>query len=553
MTGYYNETPMLRFVYRKNQLVSIAGEKTNEEALRWAVNEFSIQSGLSVSDYSVFADLGTSPGHYVILMEPGRIVPEDEVPHYRNIIESTLMRANPSYGEKVRSGVLQPLELVFVQQQTYLLYRDMMVMRGASPNQLKPVRVNECFAPLVSFNGLVGEKAKDVLYMPRSLGQRSPNPWAKMESFTPLDYLHNEYETSWRLHYPQCSMCWLGIESGDKFLYVARLDEQIRACFLTVRHTIHGDDLMPGVVHLPMARPGETVTFAPTAVGLLDGDWREGAKRYRAWADGAFFKVRPKAEWVKNLTGWQRIVLKSQFGENHYTFKDLPAMYEAGHKYGIDTLFLFAWWKEGMDRAYPKYEEPYPGAWAELKANIAEVRRRGGRVILECNCHMVDPASEFYKAHGSSSAPSTATSIVRRSSTPASASSVPCTARGSSPSLAPARRSGATRSSPSWSSCRTRSTRTASSWTATAPRPPSRVSTTRTNTVRASTASGPAAASSSTAPPRTATRSASRSPPRSPPTSPPPTRSSSTADSASATSRPTPSSSPPSSATRSPR
>ena len=55
------------------------------------------------------------------------------------------------------------------------------------------VRVNECFAPLVSFNGLVGEKVKDVLYMPRSLGQRSPNPWAKMETFTPLDYLHNEY------------------------------------------------------------------------------------------------------------------------------------------------------------------------------------------------------------------------------------------------------------------------------------------------------------------------------------------------------------------------
>ena len=230
------------------------------------------------------------------------------------------------------------------------------------------VRVNECFSPLVSFNGLVGEKEKDVLYMPRSLGQRSPNPWAKMESFTPLDYLHNEYETSWRLHYPQCSMCWLGVESGNKFLYMARLDEQIRACFLTVRHTIHGDDLMPGVVHLPMARPGETVTFAPTAVGLLDGDWREGAKRYRAWADATFFKVRPKAEWVKDLTGWQRIVLKSQFGEDHYTFKDLPAMFEAGHKHGIDALFLFAWWKEGMDRAYPKYEEPYPGAWAELKA-----------------------------------------------------------------------------------------------------------------------------------------------------------------------------------------
>ena len=265
------------------------------------------------------------------------------------------------------------------------------------------VRVNECFAPLVSFNGLVGEKKKDVLYMPRSLGQRSPNPWAKMETFTPLDYLHNEHETSWRLHYPQCSMCWLGIESANKFLYVARLDEQIRACLLTVRHTIHGDDLMPGVVHLPMARPGETVTFAPTVVGLLDGDWRAGAKRYRAWADSAFFKVTPKAPWVKDLTGWQRIVLKSQFGEDHYTFRDLPAMFEAGHKHGIDTLFLFAWWKEGMDRAYPKYAEPYPGAWAELKAGVAEVRRRGGHVIIECNCHpkaIQSPVIDKHSGHG---------------------------------------------------------------------------------------------------------------------------------------------------------
>ena len=52
------------------------------------------------------------------------------------------------------------------------------------------VRVNECFAPLVSFNGLVGDKTKDVLYMPRSLGQRSPNPYAKLESIVPYDYHH---------------------------------------------------------------------------------------------------------------------------------------------------------------------------------------------------------------------------------------------------------------------------------------------------------------------------------------------------------------------------
>ena len=276
---------------------------------------------------------------------------------------------------------------------------DILEFKATIDNRSK-VRVNECLAPLVSFNGLVGEKPKDVLYMPRALGQRSPNPWAKLESFTPNDYIHNEYENVWRLHYPECSMCWLGIQSADKFLYVGRHDKQVRSCFLTVRHTIHGDDLMPGIVHLPMARPGETVTFAPVIVGLLDGDWREGAKRYRAWADTAFFKVIPKADWVKNLTGWQRIILLSQYGEYYYKFSDLPAMYESGHKYGIDTLFLFAWWKGGMDYGYPTYEEPYPGAWNELKAGVAEVRRRGGRVILEINCNYVDITSAFYKKHG---------------------------------------------------------------------------------------------------------------------------------------------------------
>ena len=68
---------------------------------------------------------------------------------------------------------------------------DLLVFTPIIVNRAR-VRVNECFAPLVSFNGLVGEKKKDVLYMPRSLGQRSSNPWAKMESFTPLDYHHNE-------------------------------------------------------------------------------------------------------------------------------------------------------------------------------------------------------------------------------------------------------------------------------------------------------------------------------------------------------------------------
>ena len=51
------------------------------------------------------------------------------------------MQTNPSYGEMIRNGDLGPMELIPLQQQTYQLYRDIMIMKGVSANQLKPVRV----------------------------------------------------------------------------------------------------------------------------------------------------------------------------------------------------------------------------------------------------------------------------------------------------------------------------------------------------------------------------------------------------------------------------
>lgn len=141
ITGYYNETPLLRFIYRKNQLLSMTGEKTNGEAMQWAIDQFSMETGIAVSDFSVFPDTEASPGRYVLLVEPEEIVPKEKVPWCRDVLERMLSQANPSYGEKVRRGDLGPMDLVFLQQETYMLYRDMMIMRGFSANQLKPPRV----------------------------------------------------------------------------------------------------------------------------------------------------------------------------------------------------------------------------------------------------------------------------------------------------------------------------------------------------------------------------------------------------------------------------
>ncbi len=262
------------------------------------------------------------------------------------------------------------------------------------------VRVDECFCPTCFVDKINGDKRNDALYLPYGLGRKIVDPYSKLESLTERYYDHNEQETFMHLHYPQASMCWLGVESDGKFLYMARKDDKIRCCFLSVRHTIRSFDLALCIDHLPMLKKGEKISFAPTSVGLLDGDFRAGADDYRKWADKSFFRVAEKEKWVKEMTGFQRVIMRSQYGEDYYAADDLPQMYLTGKKYGMDTLFLFAWWKEGMDKNYPDYAEPCDGAYAKLKENIRKVREMGGRVILEMNCHFVDPQTEFYKKFG---------------------------------------------------------------------------------------------------------------------------------------------------------
>jgi len=263
-------------------------------------------------------------------------------------------------------------------------------------------RVNECFCPLADFTELYGEKKKDVIYMPNGLGTRAADPWAFLESLTSKYYSHDDREVFWHQHYPRATMGWFGVESNGRFLYVGRHDDQFRHCFLTAKQRIHSSpsNLMVGTDHFPMAKCGECVDIAPTTIGIIDGDWRAAADYYRAWADKTFFKVTEKEKWVREMTGWQRIIMRSQYGEDYYKASDLVRVYEAGAKRGIHTIFLFAWWKEGMDRNYPVYTEPYEGAWAELKENIRKVREMGGRVILECNCHFLDPHLDYYKEFG---------------------------------------------------------------------------------------------------------------------------------------------------------
>lgn len=264
------------------------------------------------------------------------------------------------------------------------------------------VRVNEEQLPYLELER--GEK--ETLYMPNGLGSRIDDPRR-----TITDRFHTEYMSAdekmvfYSEKYPTpLSMSWFGVQTDGRFLYLAAHDELLRICTLSAGASARHDPdkkLVLTVSHYPTAVKGETVSVSECVLALFDGDWRDGAAYYRAFADSSWNIPNDRPAWVDNMTGWQRVILKHQFGEIYFRYSDLPELYRRGLEYGINTLMVFGWWKGRFDNGYPVYEpDPLLGGEDGLKAAIEEIHRLGGKVHLYTNGALIDVATDYYRATG---------------------------------------------------------------------------------------------------------------------------------------------------------
>ena len=141
VTGYQNKTPLVEFMYRVNKTISVALEKTTEQALDQTVERTAKELGFFLSDYCIYPDSDSNPGRYTFLIEPGIEGIGCDLKTLEECIYKHLSEANPRYSYAVEHGQLQKPNALLLQPETGLLYRDMMVYKGASPSQLKPVHV----------------------------------------------------------------------------------------------------------------------------------------------------------------------------------------------------------------------------------------------------------------------------------------------------------------------------------------------------------------------------------------------------------------------------
>lgn len=153
VAGFKNKAPQFNFICRKNVVLSIDSDKTDEVELQNAVkNAVShlVPFDAQVTDYTSYADTTTIPGHYVLFWE---LSLNGSTPVPPSVFEDCCLAVEESLNSVYRQGRVSdksigPLEIKIVEAGTFDKLMDYALSLGASINQYKTPRCVK-FAPIV--------------------------------------------------------------------------------------------------------------------------------------------------------------------------------------------------------------------------------------------------------------------------------------------------------------------------------------------------------------------------------------------------------------------
>lgn len=272
---------------------------------------------------------------------------------------------------------------------------DDVVWTIAVENQASGVTVTEVQFPLVGACHLRPGQALITSYFG---GQRQTDPKGFVRSAHTRFMAPDQNGIKKALMYPgvHAATNSFVFDAGAEGLYFGSHDPTLQSTLHLFR--LDGDALQVGFVKYPFLATGGTYTSAPFAVSPYSGKWHVAAKKYRTWANTWFHPPQPPA-WVRNMTGWQRIIVKHQYGEVMHPYNTIVDMAAAGRSAGVNSLLLFGWWNAGMDAGYPDYAfDEAQGGRAVLAEQIRTARQQGTRVQLYFNGRLIDKESDYYRS-----------------------------------------------------------------------------------------------------------------------------------------------------------
>lgn len=274
--------------------------------------------------------------------------------------------------------------------------------RVANNDELEVVEL--WFPHIAGITSPGGDPAQDSLYWPGSVGNRIADPLHAnfvtingYRIYEMIDHIHRDLF----LPYPgPASMQWFELANQDCGLYLASYDRSLQSTCLNAQQDLKSGTLGLGFIKYPLIRKDECFETAAFVISAHAGDWHVGARKYRAWADG-WWKSPLTPDWMKDFTGWLRVIMRHQYGELLRDYASLPSLYETSAAYGIDTVYILGWIPSGFCRMWPEYvPDPAMGGASGLKEAIARIHARGGRLMMFLSSYLADRETEFYKSIG---------------------------------------------------------------------------------------------------------------------------------------------------------
>ncbi|KAB1215263.1 Indole-3-acetic acid-amido synthetase GH3.6 [Morella rubra] len=153
VAGFKNKAPQFNFICRKNVVLSIDSDKTDEvelqNAVKNAVNHL-MPFDATLAEYTSYADTSTIPGHYVLFWE---LSLNGSTPIPPSVFEDCCLTIEESLNSVYRQGRVSdksigPLEIKIVEPGTFDKLMDFAISLGASINQYKAPRCVK-YAPIV--------------------------------------------------------------------------------------------------------------------------------------------------------------------------------------------------------------------------------------------------------------------------------------------------------------------------------------------------------------------------------------------------------------------
>lgn len=165
VAGFHNQAPRFKFICRRNVILSIDSDKTNEEDLHksiTAAKRLLEARDLLLVEYTSYADTVVIPGHYVLFWE---IVCTANGMNTAISLDAELLQACCSVVEdslsyvyrrgRVHDNSIGPLEIRVVEIGTFEAMMDLFICQGGSINQYKAPRCIESSDALKLLNSRV--------------------------------------------------------------------------------------------------------------------------------------------------------------------------------------------------------------------------------------------------------------------------------------------------------------------------------------------------------------------------------------------------------------